>query len=52
LESLGWDLHRIWSTDWYRNPAQEIAKLRQRIAAAVKAKTFASGEDGLAANGS
>lgn len=29
LESLGWKgkIHRIWSTDWYRSPAREIAKL-------------------------
>jgi len=20
LESLGWKIYRIWSTDWYRNP--------------------------------
>ncbi len=22
LEGLGWRLHRIWSTDWFRNPAR------------------------------
>lgn len=24
LEGLGWRLHRIWSTEWYRNPEQEL----------------------------
>ena len=24
LEGLGWKLHRIWSTDWFRNPRPEI----------------------------
>jgi len=26
LEGLGWHLHRIWSTDWYRNPEQELER--------------------------
>jgi very-short-patch-repair endonuclease len=27
LEGLGWRLHRIWSTDWFRNPHRETDKL-------------------------
>lgn len=27
LESRGWQIHRIWSTNWWRNPQQEIAKI-------------------------
>ncbi|MGE0529674.1 MAG: DUF3320 domain-containing protein, partial [Bdellovibrionales bacterium] len=27
LEDLGWQLHRIWSTDWWTNPTQQIEKL-------------------------
>jgi very-short-patch-repair endonuclease len=27
LEGLGWKLYRIWSTDWWGNPAQEKARL-------------------------
>jgi very-short-patch-repair endonuclease len=27
LVHLGWRLHRIWSTDWFRNPQREIARL-------------------------
>ena len=26
LESLGWKFHRIWSTDWFRNPDKEIER--------------------------
>lgn len=31
LEGLGWQLHRIWSTDWFNNPRQETERLRQVI---------------------
>ena len=31
LEGLGWRIHRIWSTDWFRNPEQQYAKLTQAI---------------------
>ncbi len=27
LERLGWKFHRIWSTDWFRDPAREIDRL-------------------------
>lgn len=27
LEGLGWQLHRIWSTDWFRNPSRETERL-------------------------
>jgi very-short-patch-repair endonuclease len=27
LESLGWRIHRIWSTDWFHNPNQELKKV-------------------------
>jgi very-short-patch-repair endonuclease len=31
LESLGWKLHRIWSTDWLANPRTELQKLIRAI---------------------
>ena len=31
LEGLGWRIYRIWSTDWFSNPVQEVAKLRTYI---------------------
>jgi very-short-patch-repair endonuclease len=34
LENLGWTLHRIWSTDWFRNPEQELRRLEQAIKSA------------------
>ncbi len=35
LEGLGWKLHRIWSTDWFRNPRSEIEGLKRAIEAAL-----------------
>jgi len=31
LRELGWELHRIWSTDWWTNPEQEIRKLEAAL---------------------
>ena len=31
LERLGWEFHRIWSTDWFNHPSREAEKLRKRI---------------------
>ncbi len=36
LEGLGWQFHRIWSTDWFRNPETERERLVERIHLAVK----------------
>ena len=27
LEGLGWRIHRIWSTDWFKNPDRELRKV-------------------------
>lgn len=27
LEMLGWQIYRIWSTDWFKNPQKELEKL-------------------------
>ncbi len=35
LESRGWIIHRIWSTDWFRQPQEQ---LRQLLAAIESAK--------------
>lgn len=29
LEDLGWTIHRVWSTDWFRNPKHQIARMLQ-----------------------
>ncbi len=31
LEGLGWRFHRIWSTDWFRNPARETQRVLDAI---------------------
>ena len=31
LEGLGWKLHRIWSTDWWHSPKQELEKIEKAI---------------------
>jgi very-short-patch-repair endonuclease len=36
LEGLGWRLHRIWSTDWFRNLQRETDKLLAAINEAQK----------------
>lgn len=33
LEGLGWQIHRIWSTDWWLNPDGEIKKILERLQA-------------------
>jgi hypothetical protein len=37
LRGLGWNLHRIWGTAWYRNRRHEEERLRAAITAAVNA---------------
>ncbi|MDP9485125.1 MAG: DUF3320 domain-containing protein, partial [Actinomycetota bacterium] len=37
LEGLGWRIHRIWSTDWFRNPEGE---LRRAVEAIEEAKFY------------
>ena len=34
LEGLGWRIHRIWSTDWFRTPDHELRKAAEAIEAA------------------
>ena len=46
LEGLGWTIHRIWSTDWFRNPGREMDRLEESIERAVRA-----GSDTLPASG-
>ncbi|MCC6947020.1 MAG: DUF4011 domain-containing protein [Bradyrhizobiaceae bacterium] len=31
LEGLNWKIHRVWSTDWYRDPEREFSRLIQNI---------------------
>jgi len=34
LERLGWQVHRIWSTDWFRDPQGETSRVVARVEAA------------------
>ncbi len=36
LENLGWTIHRIWSTDWYKSPEKEIDKAIDAIKKAAE----------------
>jgi very-short-patch-repair endonuclease len=31
LEELGWTLHRIWSTEWWRRPREEVETLHKKL---------------------
>jgi very-short-patch-repair endonuclease len=33
LENLGWKIHRIWSTDWFKSRQSEISRLLSRVEA-------------------
>ncbi|MGF1634817.1 MAG: AAA domain-containing protein, partial [Phycisphaerae bacterium] len=35
IESRGWKLHRVWSTDWFFNQQSEERRLREAITAAL-----------------
>ena len=35
LRDLGWHMHRVWSTAWYLNPAEEQARLHAAIRRAL-----------------
>lgn len=43
LENLGWTLHRVWATDWYRNRAEAVARLLGAVSAAQTAAPPAGG---------
>jgi very-short-patch-repair endonuclease len=34
LRGLGWDLHRVWSTDWWERPEEELARIETAIESA------------------
>ncbi|OLY92998.1 Protein of unknown function [Cnuella takakiae] len=44
LEAMGWKLHRIWSTEWFRNQEKELERLVVAINTAWKASLDASEE--------
>lgn len=44
LEAMGWKMHRIWSTDWFRNPERELKRVVEAIDKAWKT-TLSDEED-------
>ena len=38
LEGLGWRIHRIWSTDWFRDPERELGRVEEAISAVRNAE--------------
>jgi len=39
LEARGWCIHRIWSTDWYKNREIELRRLLQAVEQAITAQS-------------
>jgi very-short-patch-repair endonuclease len=39
LEGLGWKLHRIWSTDWFRDPDSELRRCLEAIEDCISGAT-------------
>lgn len=40
LESRGWKIHRIWSTDWFKNKEKEIARIANIVNSNIQIKTL------------
>ena len=36
LVGLGWTIHRVWSTDWWEKPVEELARIEAAVEAARK----------------
>src|SRR3546814_12655963 len=34
LERHGWTIHRVWSTDWFQRPNEQLERIVERIEAA------------------
>jgi very-short-patch-repair endonuclease len=41
LRDRGWRIHRVWSTDWFRNPAPALRRLLEAVAQAIAAEETA-----------
>lgn len=46
LEHLGWNFHRIWSTDWFHRRDREIERLRQTLG-----RASTDNENGISVDG-
>ena len=43
LRDLGWDIYRIWSTDWFEDADRELKKLMDHVASRLEALLVGSG---------
>ena len=43
LEGLGWTIHRIWSTDWFKYPTRELEKAEEAIRQAERGESSVEG---------
>ncbi len=50
LESKGWSIHRVWSTDWFNNPRGEARKVDEAIRMARERKKSQPAVDPSPAN--
>ena len=44
LENIGWNLYRIWSTDWFRHPEEELKRVMQAVEKAKEVILFDDSE--------
>jgi very-short-patch-repair endonuclease len=51
LQRLGWNFHRLWSTNWFHDPDSEVAKVRAAYDRAIAATAPPPAEEPLAADG-
>jgi len=47
LEGLGWNFHRIWSTEWFRNARGEIERVKEAIESALRSAEASSKAAGV-----
>lgn len=45
LEGLGWEIHRVWSTNWIRQPAGELDRLIARVSALLNVNVMETVEN-------
>ena len=45
LENLGWEMYRIWSTDWFNNPDAALQPILQRLDALATQYAMLDGTD-------
>lgn len=45
LKSIGWDIQRIWSTDWVKNPDKEISRIIDTIETNIRNSELTNYDD-------